>query len=145
PEVSALARRLIDSHYNDLAPTHKWGEWAVIPDLWTGDYIQFDPNTVPVLEGDAPDPQMQRPDRSASLSRRPKVRDASPDEDDKDPGAWMIQTAEPLEHAEDPMGMQRPVDKDEQKAPEEFADSLSDLPEARLVSTPQPAPEVLIS
>src|SRR3546814_19346705 len=57
----------------------------------------------------------------------------------------MVQTNDPLEKAEDPMGMQRPADRDEQTAAEEFADALSELPEARLVSTPGKPHEVLLS
>ncbi len=60
-------------------------------------------------------------------------------------GVWMIQSAQPQEHAEDPFGMQRPTDRDERTAAEEFADSLSDLAQARLVATPGPPKEVLLS
>jgi nitric oxide reductase NorD protein len=91
--------------------------------------------------GDADD----RPPRSAHLARRPEVREAAPDEDDEKPGAWMVQTAQPNEAAEDPLGMQRPSDRDETTASEEFADALSELPEARLVSTPGKPKEVLLS
>src|SRR5690606_27479118 len=67
--------------------------------------------------------------RSARLPRRPDVREAKPDEDeDRNPGTWMVQTATPNEAAEDPMGMQRPTDRDETTASEEFADALSELP-----------------
>jgi len=31
---------------------------------------------------------------------------------------WMIQTSQPHEHAEDPFGMQRPSDRDEQASAE---------------------------
>ncbi len=57
----------------------------------------------------------------------------------------MVQTAQPHEHAEDPFGMQRPTDRDENQAAEEFADSLSELAEARLVSVPGAPKEVLLS
>ncbi|HLR78242.1 MAG TPA: VWA domain-containing protein, partial [Burkholderiaceae bacterium] len=67
------------------------------------------------------------------------------DEDDKEPGIWMIHSGAPTEHAEDPMGMQRPTDRDEETPAEEFADSVSELAEARLVSTPERARDVLIS
>lgn len=86
-----------------------------------------------------------RTPRSARMSRRPVVR--QPDERDEETkqGAWMVQTAQPQEHAEDPFGMQRPTDRDEQQAAEEFADSLSELAEARLVRTPGAPKEVLLS
>jgi nitric oxide reductase NorD protein len=83
--------------------------------------------------------------RSARLARRPEVRAVKEGEDDKQPGAWMIQTAPPQESAEDPLGMQRPTDVDEGTAAEEYADSVSELSEARLVSTPGRAKEILIS
>jgi len=83
--------------------------------------------------------------RSARLSRRPEVREGDDDEDDKKPGAWMVQTAQPQEKAEDPMGLQRPTDRDESTAAEDFADAMSELPEARLVSAPGKPKEVLIS
>lgn len=83
--------------------------------------------------------------RSARMPRRPEVRDSLDDEDDQQPGAWMVQTAQPQEKAEDPMGLQRPTDRDTDTASEEFADALSELPEARLVSAPGKPKEVLIS
>jgi nitric oxide reductase NorD protein len=67
------------------------------------------------------------------------------DEDDHDSGAWMIQSAQPQQHVEDPMGAQRPTDRDDRTAAEEFADSMSELPEARLVSTPGRPKEVFLS
>jgi nitric oxide reductase NorD protein len=83
--------------------------------------------------------------RSARLARRPEVRDAVDDEDGQQQGAWMVQTTQPQEHAEDPAGAQRPADRDQTTAAEEFADSLSELPQARLVATPERAKEVLLS
>ncbi len=83
--------------------------------------------------------------RSARLSRRPEVRPAGEDEDDARPGAWMIQASQPHEHAEDPFGMQRPTDRDEDGAADEYAESLADLEQARLVSTPGQAKEVFVS
>ncbi len=87
----------------------------------------------------------ERPARSARLSRRPEVREAREDEDEGEPGPFMVQTAQPQEHAEDPMGMQRPADRDDSTPADEFGDSLSELPEARLVRSPEPAKEVLLS
>ncbi len=85
--------------------------------------------------------------RSVHMQRRPQAREALPDEDDEDnrPGAWMVQTAQPHEQAADPMGLQRPTDRDTDTAAEEFADALSELPEARLVATPGRPREVLLS
>jgi nitric oxide reductase NorD protein len=117
-------------------------------DAWTGELRRPAPRpaTLQPLAADADDDGGSAPPRSARLPRRPEVREADPDEDDdRGPGAWMVQTAQPNEAAEDPMGMQRPTDRDETTASEEFADALSELPEARLVSTPGKPREVLLS
>lgn len=115
-------------------------------DLWTGEFRRPAPPATPLRPGDAQaDDALATPARSARLPRSPTVREAPEDEDDKRPGAWMIQTAQPHEQAEDPIGMQRPTDRDEATAAEEFADALSELPQARLVATPSRPKEVLLS
>jgi nitric oxide reductase NorD protein len=83
--------------------------------------------------------------RSARMARRPNVRPPDERDEQQSQGAWMVQTAQPHEHAEDPLGAQRPTDRDEHQAAEEFADSVSELTEARLVSTPGAPKEVLLS
>ena len=85
---------------------------------------------------------MPRP-RVAEMRRRPKVRDAPEDEDDGRAGTWVIRADEPQESVEDPFGLQRPADRDDHADPEGLADSLSELPEARMVRTPGPVREVL--
>ncbi|MEO8250280.1 MAG: VWA domain-containing protein, partial [Burkholderiales bacterium] len=116
-------------------------------DQWTGE-LRAPPNLKAGSSGaagkDTSDADPRAP-RSARLARRPEVREASDDEDDPNPGAWMVQTAAPQEKAEDPMGLQRPTDRDSETAADEFADALSELPEARLISTPDKPKEVLIS
>ena len=67
------------------------------------------------------------------------------EDEDSGPGIWMVQTAQPHEQAEDPMGLQRPTDRDADTAAEDFADALSELPEARLVSAPGKPKEILLS
>ncbi|GIZ53902.1 nitric oxide reductase activation protein NorD [Noviherbaspirillum aridicola] len=116
-------------------------------DLWTGELYPAQATSVSMSASSSSDDTEPNasPPRSATLSRRPEVRDACDDEDDKKQGAWMVQTSQPHEQAEDPIGMQRPTDRDESTAAEEFADSLSELPEARLVSTPGRPKEVLLS
>ena len=116
-------------------------------DAWTGDLR--DPPGVPGRrlhehEHETPD-EDGRPPRSARLTRRPEVREAPDDEDDRAPGAWMVQPSPPHEQAEDPMGLQRPTDRDTTTAAEDFADALSELPEARLVFAPGAPKEVLLS
>lgn len=81
---------------------------------------------------------------SSRLRRRPEPRVAAADEDD-DAGLWMLQMDDPQEHVEDPLGMQRPTDRDAGQNSDDVADSLSELPQARLVATPEQAREVLLS
>ncbi len=85
--------------------------------------------------------------RSTRLARRPQVREAAEGEDDneQEPGAWMVQGDESHQHAEDPMGLQRPTDRDDKTTADEFGDLVSEIPEARLVSTPGKPREVLLS
>ncbi len=83
------------------------------------------------------------PGRSRTLPRRPRIREASEDEDDSEPGTWMVRADDLQEKAEDPAGLQRPADRDQQADAGELADALSELPEARLVRTPAAVSEVL--
>lgn len=83
--------------------------------------------------------------RSANLPRRPEIREAEEDEDEERESIFMVQADEPHQHAEDPLGMNRPVDRDEDISADEYGDMLSELPEARLVATPVKPKEVLIS
>lgn len=117
--------------YRGLAPVPLWGE------------IQADPEARSKAAGEA---EMERLSfgRSRTLPRRPKVRQSRPDEDDAEPGTWMIRADDLQEKAEDPAGLQRPADRDHQADPGELADALSELPELRLVRTPDPAAEVLV-
>ncbi|HEX2494531.1 MAG TPA: hypothetical protein VHK24_12205, partial [Steroidobacter sp.] len=89
--------------------------------------------------------ETHRTARSARLVRRPRVRDPDERDERSSQGAWMVQTAQPHEHAEDPFGLQRPADQDESTAAEDFADSLSELAEARLIATAGAPKEVMIS
>jgi nitric oxide reductase NorD protein len=83
--------------------------------------------------------------RVRTLLRRPRVRQAPEGEDDENVGMWMIQIDDPQQHAEDPMGLQRPSDTDTDLDPDALADSVSELPEARLVPAPGSPSEVLSS
>jgi nitric oxide reductase NorD protein len=145
-EALELARDLAGELYPVGRPLPRSGAIALLKDYWTGDFVLPQARALPrdVNEAHAPDDNT-RPPRSAVLPRRPQVREAPKDEDDEQDGVWMVQTNQPSEHVEDPMGMQRPTDRDEQTPADEFADSLSELPEARLVSSPGSAKEVLLS
>lgn len=144
-EVLAQAHRLQEAWKPALLPARGGLLWH---DLWTGELRAADRAQASASHGpaDADQEEAQRgAARSARLARRPEVRQAPEDEDDQQAGAWMVQTAQPNEAAEDPMGLQRPTDRDASTAAEDFADALSELPEARLVSTPGKPREVLLS
>lgn len=94
--------------------------------------------------GPGNDPGDRKKPRTGRLRRRPEVRD-SEEESDSDPGPWMVQLDDPHEHVEDPMGLTRPVDRDAGQNPDDVADSLSELPAAQLVSTPDAAREVFVA
>ncbi|VVO07933.1 nitric oxide reductase activation protein NorD [Pseudomonas fluorescens] len=132
------------AHLLPLDKPQRPGAHRLLLDAWTGDLRS--PATRPELPGlpgeiDSADALP----RSARLPRQPNVREASADEDDdQQPGLWMVQPAQPLEHAEDPMGMQRPADRDAEIPAADFADALSELNEARLVVTPGHPKEVLL-
>lgn len=140
-----IARSLVHGRHETSARLPH--EHALFKDCWSGDLLPAPAERVPgnSVDGDAGAHAVEPPARSAHMPRSPKERKADEDEDRKEEGTWMIQTAEPLEKAEDPMGTQRPTDRDEETASEEFADALSELPEARLVSSSTPAREILLS
>jgi nitric oxide reductase NorD protein len=79
------------------------------------------------------------------MQRRPRVRASAQDEDDPQPGIWLPRADDPQESVEDPMGLQRPSDREEQAKADDLGDSLSELPQARLIRTPEAAREVLVS
>ena len=122
----------IAGRYRGLPPVPAWGE------VWPA------PPRSPAPAHDAAE-RPPAPARVAAMDRRPRVRQAEDDEDDERPGMWMIQLDDPQEHVEDPMGLQRPTDRNEDASAADLADSLSELPEARLVSTPGSPREVLAS
>lgn len=117
---------------------------ALFKDLWTGE-LRAPPASVapPVVAGEPSAPDQKAP-RSTRLTRTPKVRTA-PDDDDAGPGAWMVQTSQPHEMAADPMGLQRPTDRDADTAAEDFAEDISELAEARQIATPGQSREVLLA
>lgn len=141
-----LTRTVLDALMNSMEPVRDWGDAAVVFDDWTGHYLPPKPDTsIDARSGEHDASEDTQQARSARLDRRPTIRKPVEDEDDKEQGIWMIHAGAPTEHVEDPMGMQRPTDRDDQTPAEEFADSVSELAEARLVSTPDRARDVLIS
>jgi nitric oxide reductase NorD protein len=143
-EVLTQAKAMLPAlQVTDARPLSGQALWR---DGWTGD-LRPPPADLGVasgLTGQGDDDEKGSP-RSAHLTRSPQVREGPDDEDDQQPGAWLVQASPPHEQAEDPMGLQRPTDRDAATAAEEFADALSELPEARLVSVPGKPKEVLLS
>jgi nitric oxide reductase NorD protein len=134
--VTASGIALLGGRYRGLRAVATWGR------------TDSPPAAVPLRSPGSPDSPSLVPTeakRVRTLVRRPRVRDASEDEDDPQTGMWMIQLDDPKEHVEDPMGLQRPADRDADANADELADSVSELAEARLVSVPGAPTEVLVS
>lgn len=124
------------------------GTQPLLKNFWTGE-LRIASARHETSPGDAmespPSDDSDNP-RSARLQRRPEEREAIEGEDDEqEPGVWMVQADESHPHAEDPMGMQRPADRDDEDNAAEKADLVSELAQARLVSTPGKPKEVLLS
>ncbi len=132
---TAVRIRSLDGIYRGLPAVALWG------------LVTSPPAATPsrtFTPGEDPDAVPARP-RVSRMARRPQIRQAPEDEDDESVGLWMIQLDDPQEHVEDPMGLQRPTDRDDEADPDDLADSLSELPEARLVDAPGSPREVLAS
>ncbi|HUF28574.1 MAG TPA: VWA domain-containing protein [Gemmatimonadaceae bacterium] len=122
--------------YRGLPPVAMWGR--ALPRALDAPPLRGGP------AGGEPDPRVAQ-DRVRTRTRRPRIRPSPDDEDDGQMGMLMIQLDDPQEHVEDPLGLQRPADTDQQKDADDLADSLSELPEARLVCAPGTPAEVLAS
>ena len=121
--------------YRSMAGVWYWGRArAVLPGIagssWHGEERQ---------------PERASARRVADMRRRPRIREAAADEDDSGTGTWVIRPDEPQETVEDPFGLQRPADRANDVDPESLGDSLSELPEARVVRTPGLPKEILRS
>jgi nitric oxide reductase NorD protein len=118
--------------YRGMAPVPLWGE------------ALGDPEPPPTSAAAGTDEDSPPPGRVRALPRRPRPRDGGEDEEDAEPGMWMVRADDLQEKAEDPAGLQRPADRDQQADPGELADALSELPEARMVRRPGRVAEVLV-
>lgn len=147
PESSAhVAHRLAADMVRSLSSASHLGPSPLFRDSWTGDLRK--PGAAMeagLASSDGISDAAPRAPRSARLTRRPETREGAEQEDEKAQGAWMIPPDVPHEQAEDPFGMQRPTDRDQSAGADEFADLVSELAQARLVWTPDQAPEVLLS
>ena len=132
----------------DPAGCRALGPMPLYRDWWTGEIREASGSAVHLVDGTGSGHEADddRPVRSARMDRRPDTREATEDEDKPgDPGVWMIQQDPPHEVAEDPFGLQRPVDRDDETSPDEYGDMLSELASTRMVAAPDPPREVLLS
>lgn len=144
----ALARRIAE----DIAlrtGAHRFGAEPLLKDWWTGALRPPPDDDKTLVDGVPPDDanDVTPPPKAGRLRRSPERRDALDDEDDEgdDPGIVSLQQDDPHPHAEDPMGLRRPVDREDTADVDQLGDMVSDLPEARAIATPAPSKEVLLS
>jgi nitric oxide reductase NorD protein len=141
-ESAAASLAWARAHSAALAPASRHARIAA--DALLGEVVEADASCR-AYGGDAPDASAApQPSRSAKLSRRPRARGADENEDDENTGMWMIQASQPNEHAEDAMGLQRPVDKQPDADLHGAGESLSELEALKLVSTPGLPREVFV-
>jgi nitric oxide reductase NorD protein len=129
-EAAAMRRR--HGRYRGVQPVILWGGMPPPPDDASGG---------PHEDGDH---ERLIPRRMRTLVRRPRARIAT-GEDDAPTGTWIVRTDDPQEKAEDAGGLQRPSDRDADANSGELADALAELPELRVVRTPQRVSETLVS
>jgi nitric oxide reductase NorD protein len=144
----AEARAMLASWHPTQAMRRQLGPAPLLRDWWTGEYRASDAPALRHAHEDATGSHDEDapPLPAARMPRRPEVRAADDDEDKaREAGAWMVQQDHPHEVAEDPFGLHRPLDRDDQTGAEEFGDMLSELSAARMVSSPERAREVLLS
>ena len=147
PERSRqMARDVANELDRDASMARQPGTQPLFKDWWTGELLApGSASGLSVGDDSASEADLVGLACSARLARQPKVREATDEEDDARQGAWTIQASAPHEVAEDPFGLQRPTDRDTQTAADEFAESLAELEQARLVCTPGRPKEVQLS
>lgn len=123
------------------------GRRPLLQDWWTGALVT---DSAPVVGGTGDPDSADAPGRTARtarMARQPTVRDAGEDEanEEERAGPWMVQMDQPHAVAEDPMGLVRPTDRDDDVPAEELGEMVSELREARLVRSPGQAREILLS
>src|SRR5690606_5450631 len=112
-DTLALARQLLETMPALRDAQLDGAEAAVVVDDWTGCFVPPGRTTgADQRDASSDDDTPDRSPRSSRLDRRPTIRKPLDDEDDKEAGIWMIHSGAPTEHVEDPMGMQRPTDRD---------------------------------
>ncbi len=145
PADSLARSQLLTAQLRREFPNGSFGARPLYRDLWLGELREPPPTTPSLVLSAAEARPEANAAKSARLQRRPRVRKAEESEDESRPGAWMVQTSQPQEKAEDPHGLQRPTDRDTDTAADELADALGELPEARLVVTASKPREYLLT
>lgn len=140
--AQTIARDLYGDRVHGNRPRNLMVDW------WVGELLPPAPAGRESIEGAPGATGEEEPaaPRTSRMGRRPDVREAAEDEDDDSDksGPWMVQADDPHQKAEDPMGLTRPTDRGDEDAAE-LGDMLSDIPAARLVSTPGRPKEILLS
>jgi nitric oxide reductase NorD protein len=116
-------------HYRGVAAVQLWGRIRAATSMRAA-----------TLATGAPKPPQRR---SATLARPPRVREVVEARDDEAPGAFLPRFDDPLEAAEDATDLRRPTDREEAETPQELAEALSELREARVEATADEVLEVL--
>lgn len=128
------AKELPDGRWRGLPMVQLWGKPQTLQTQGGAEREAGDPRDLPAKNG-----------RDQRMERRPEIRQAEEGEDDEGQGSWMMPIDDYHESVQDPMGLQRPADRDEHADLDDLADSLSNLERARLVITPEKSHEVLNS
>src|SRR5690606_15716589 len=118
----ALAKR-IAAELAAAAGTDRSRAEPLLKDWWTGALRTPSISDEPVkLPGESSEPDdVDRAPSAARLRRSPARREAIDGEDDEDDaGLVAVQQDDPHPHAEDPMGLRRPVDRDEDASAEQL-------------------------
>jgi nitric oxide reductase NorD protein len=130
-EESARIQQM-GGRYRGVAPVFLWG----VP----GPATERLPGTLEAPGGARP----RTGPKVYHMIRRPRIRPSSPEEDDPSTGIWLPRADDPQESVEDPRGLSRPVDREDYPSAG-LGDSLSELPEARLIRSADPVREILAS
>jgi nitric oxide reductase NorD protein len=141
-----VARRLLSGWRLDEKAARSTGPAPLFRDWWTGEIRAAPSGALPTQSLSHDSQDIDEPVRSARMKRRPDERDAAEGEDESsEPTIWAVQQDAPNESAEDPFGLQRPVDRDDETSADEYGDMLSDVASARMIAAPDPPREVLLS
>ena len=146
-ESLASARRIAADLMPHGMPPRARRMTLLYRDRWTGE-LRTPPEPPEFTKGEPheADDDAARP-KGTRITRRPQVRKPKEDEDEgkNKSGPWMVQADDPHEKAEDPMGLQRPTDREDAERADELGEMVSELKQARMVSTPGRPKEVLLS